>query len=54
MFMCIDQDFGDFIWPQGYKTFSMLNSAEHEIILLINVKMPTIVVILTFINKINT
>ena len=39
--------------PQGYTTFSMLNSAEHEINLLINVKMPTIVGILTFISVIN-
>ena len=39
---------------QGYKTFSMLNSAEHEIILLINVKMPTIVGILTFMSMMNT
>ena len=46
--------------PQDYKTFSMLNSAEHEInpadkyiILLINVKMTTIVGILTFISMIN-
>ena len=31
-------------WPQGYKTFFMLNSAVHEIILLINVKMPTVVI----------
>ena len=29
--------------PLGYKTFFMLNSAEHENFLLINVKMPTIV-----------
>ena len=40
--------------PRGYKTFSMLNSAEHEIILPINVKMPTIVGMLTFISMINT
>ena len=32
----------------------MLNSAEHKIALLINVKMPTIVGILTFIRMINT
>ena len=32
----------------------MLNSIEHEIIVLINVKMPTIVGILTFISMINT
>ena len=39
---------------RGYKTFFMLNSTEHEIypfILLINVKMPTIVGILTFISR---
>ena len=35
-------------WPRGYKTFSMLNSTEHGIFLLINVKMPSIVGILTF------
>ena len=39
--------------PRGYKTFSMLNSAEPEFILLINVKMPTIDGILTFISRIN-
>ena len=42
---------------QGYKTFFMLNSTEHEIypfIVLINVKMSTIVGILTFISRINT
>ena len=37
-------------WPQGYKTFSMLST---RFILLINVKMPTIVGILTFISMIN-
>ena len=50
-------------WPRGYKTFFMLISAEHEILnahkyknklilllfLFLNVKMPTIVGILTFI-----
>ena len=40
--------------PRGYKTFSMLNSAEHEFFLLINVKMPTIVGILTFTSKKNS
>ena len=40
--------------PRGYKTFFMLNSAEHKFILLINVKMPTIADgILTFISRIN-
>ena len=33
--------------PQGYKTFSILNSAEHKIY-------PAIVDILTFISMINT
>ena len=37
---------------ENIKLFS--DSAEHEIILLINVKMPTIVGILTFISMINT
>ena len=62
--------------PHGYKTFFMLNSAEHEILnahksenikklsiflgsdkprmlffLLINVKMPTVVGILTFMSR---
>ena len=32
----------------------LLNSAEHEIFLLINVKMPTIVGILTFMSKKNS
>ena len=40
--------------PPGYKTFFRLNSTEREIIMLINVKMPTIVGILTFISMINT
>ena len=40
--------------PQGYKTFSMLNSAEHEIYPAHKVRMPTIVGILTFISTINT
>ena len=38
---------------RGYKTFFMLNSSM-KFILLINVKMPTIVGILTFISMINT
>ena len=40
-------------WPQGYKTFFILNPAEHEIYPAHNVKMPTIVGILTFISMIN-
>ena len=42
--------YGFEFWPRGYKTtcIFMLNSTEHEIFLLINVKMPTIVGILTF------
>ena len=39
--------------PRGYKTFSMLNSAEHEIFHA-HVKMPTIVGILTYISTIKT
>ena len=63
---------------RGYKTFFMLNSAEHEILsarkyenikkssfsgsdkprvlffLLINVKMPTIIVIITFMSRKNS
>ena len=41
-------------WPRGYKTFSMLNSAENEIYPADNVKMPTIVGIFKFISMINT
>ena len=42
-------------WPQGYQTFFMLNSAEHEIYQAINVKMPTTIVgILTLISMIDT
>ena len=37
-------------WPRGYKTFFMLNLAEHKIYH----AQFTIVGILTFINKINT
>ena len=40
--------------PDVIRLFSILNSAEHKNILLINVKMPTIVGILTFISMINT
>ena len=36
------------------KTFFMLNSAEHKIFLLVDVKMPTIVGILTLMSMINT
>ena len=41
-------------WPRGYKTFFMLNSAENEIFLLKNVKMPTVVGILTFMSMKNS
>ena len=37
--------------PRGYKTFSMLNSPEHELFLFINVKMPTIIGIVTFMSE---
>ena len=67
-----------YTWPQGYKTFFILNLVEHEILYarkykkyqeirlflgsyepimpffpLINVKMPTIVGILTFMSRKN-
>ena len=41
-------------WHRGYKTFFMFNSTEHEIYFAHNVKMPTVVGILTFISMINT
>ena len=37
--------------PQGYKTFFVLNSTEHEIFPALNVKMPTIVGILAFMSR---
>ena len=40
--------------PRGSKIFFMLNSIEHEIFLLINVKMTTIVGILTFMSRNNS
>ena len=40
--------------PQGYKTFSSSTQLSTILFLLINVKMPTIVDILTFISMINT
>ena len=42
------------VGPQGYKTFFIINSTEHEIFPAHNVKMPTIVGILTFISRIST
>ena len=41
-------------WPRGYKTFSCSTQLSTKFILLKNVKMPTIVGILTFISMINT
>ena len=41
-------------WPRGYKTFFTLNSTEHEIFPANNVKMPTIVGILTFMSGENS
>ena len=41
-------------WPRGYKIFFMLNSTEYDFFRLINVKMPTIVGILTFISEKNS
>ena len=43
-----------FTRPQGYKTFFMLNSGELEFFKLINVKMPTVVGILTFMSRKNS
>ena len=46
------ENFADMVYdlprPQGYKTFFMLNSAEINFFLHINVEMPTIVGISTF------
>ena len=39
---------------RGKQNFFMLKSTEHNIIMLINVKFPTIVAILTFISMIET
>ena len=43
-----------FTRPQGYKTFFMLSSGEHEFFKVINVKIPTVVGILTFMNRKNS
>ena len=40
-------------WPRGYRKI-VLNLAEHDFFLLINVKMPTIVGILTFVSGKNS
>ena len=40
--------------PRGYKTFSCSTQLSTKFILLINVKIPTVVGILTFISMINT
>ena len=42
------------IRPRGYKTFFMLNSVAREFFLFINVKIPTTVGILTFLNRKNS
>ena len=41
-------------WPEVIKLFFMLDSVEHEIFLLINVQMPTVVGILTFMSRKNS
>ena len=41
-------------WPRGYKTFLWSTQLSMEFIMLINVKMPAIVGILTLISMINT
>ena len=40
-------------WPQGYTAFSCSTQMSTKFILLINIKMPTIAGILTFISMIN-
>ena len=47
-------EYGVFMLAQGYKICFMLNSAEHESFPLINVKMPTVVGILTFMSRKNS
>ena len=42
------------IWDRGYKTFLCSTQLSMRFILLINVKTPTIVGILTFISMMNT
>ena len=42
------------VLPRVYKRRIILNSAKHEFFLLINVKMPTIVGILTFMSRKNS
>ena len=41
-------------WPQGYIFFSWSTQLTMTFILLVNIKMPTILGILTFISRINT
>ena len=41
------------IWPGGYKTFSMLNLTEHGFYPAHDVRIPTLVGILTFITSMN-
>ena len=55
--MDLTSDCSDFRFetrPRGYKTMFMLSSAEHEIFLLINVELPTILGISTFMGKKNS
>ena len=42
------------VWPRGYETFLCSNQLSMIFILLINVEMPKIVGILTFISRVNT
>ena len=49
----LSMQFGTYTWSRGYKTFSCSALLRWKIILLINVKMPTIVGILSFISRIN-
>ena len=42
------------IWCQGYTTFTFSDHLSIKFLLFVNVKMPTIVGILTFISRVNT
>ena len=54
--MALSQRYFDIvlIWPRGYKTFPCSTQLSTKFILFKNVKMPTVVGILTFISMINT
>ena len=51
---CITHPIYAKFWPRGYKSLSWSNQLSMKFIMLINVKMPTIVGILTFMSMVNT